>query len=181
LILWQHQAAQRLVLRQSTLTDLPLSVELRNAGVVSVVGAASERDALVRAFIYELATFHSPDDLRLVIGADPARPAHWEWAKWLPYTPPLSGSQGGPSLLAWDLDRLGDLLESEIESRRAEQVRRQAPARVSCWVLAPDAYTLPPVPGSAYLKVDAAAPRRFKVASASVPCTPRLRRRPGLP
>src|ERR1700730_4851301 len=32
-----------------------------------------------------------------------------------------------------------------------------------------DAYTLPPTPGSAYLKTDAAAARRFRVASASVP------------
>jgi S-DNA-T family DNA segregation ATPase FtsK/SpoIIIE len=58
-------------------------------------------------------------------------------------------------------------LESHLSYRIALRVFSAAESRAVLSV--PDAYTLPPVPGSAYLKVDAAAPRRFKVASASVP------------
>jgi S-DNA-T family DNA segregation ATPase FtsK/SpoIIIE len=58
-------------------------------------------------------------------------------------------------------------LESHLSYRIALRVFSAGESRAVLGV--PDAYTLPPVPGSAYLKVDAGAPLRFKVASASTP------------
>jgi S-DNA-T family DNA segregation ATPase FtsK/SpoIIIE len=58
-------------------------------------------------------------------------------------------------------------LESHLSYRIALRVFSSGESRAVLGV--PDAYTLPPIPGSAYLKVDAAAPLRFKVASASAP------------
>jgi DNA segregation ATPase FtsK/SpoIIIE, S-DNA-T family len=60
-------------------------------------------------------------------------------------------------------------LESHLSYRIALRVFSAGESRAVLGV--PDAYTLPPVPGSAYLKVDAGAPVRFKVASASAPFT----------
>jgi DNA segregation ATPase FtsK/SpoIIIE, S-DNA-T family len=56
-------------------------------------------------------------------------------------------------------------LESHLSYRIALRVFSAMESRAVLGV--PDAYMLPPVPGSAYLKLDAAAPRRFKVATAS--------------
>jgi DNA segregation ATPase FtsK/SpoIIIE-like protein len=63
-------------------------------------------------------------------------------------------------------------LESHLNYRIALRVFSAMESRAVLGV--PDAYTLPPVPGSAYLKVDAAAPMRFKVASASAPLAPEV-------
>jgi S-DNA-T family DNA segregation ATPase FtsK/SpoIIIE len=58
-------------------------------------------------------------------------------------------------------------LESHLSYRIALRVFNAIESRIVIGVT--DAYTLPSTPGSAYLKTDAAAARRFRVASASVP------------
>jgi S-DNA-T family DNA segregation ATPase FtsK/SpoIIIE len=58
-------------------------------------------------------------------------------------------------------------LESHLSYRIALRVFNAMESRIIIGVT--DAYTLPPTPGSAYLKTDAAAARRFRVASASLP------------
>ncbi|HZV51771.1 MAG TPA: type VII secretion protein EccCb [Candidatus Dormibacteraeota bacterium] len=61
-------------------------------------------------------------------------------------------------------------LESHLSYRIALRVFSATESRAVIGSV--DAYTLPPVPGSAYLKVDAAAPLRFRVASVSTPHAP---------
>jgi S-DNA-T family DNA segregation ATPase FtsK/SpoIIIE len=56
-------------------------------------------------------------------------------------------------------------LESHLSYRIALRVFNSIESRAVIGV--PDAYTLPSAPGSAYLKIDADAPRRFRVASVS--------------
>jgi DNA segregation ATPase FtsK/SpoIIIE, S-DNA-T family len=122
------QAAERLLSRQSTVADLPMCIQLRDAGVVSIVGPQPLRDSLARALVCQLATFQSPDDVRLVIAAGPDRRAAWQWLKWIPHTRLPSVDHDGPTLLALDVDQLRALLEGEVESRRTEQLRRHGPA-----------------------------------------------------
>jgi len=122
------QAAQRLLSRQSTVPDLPVCIQLHDAGIVSIVGPQPMRDSVARALICQLATFHSPDDVRLVIAAGPDRRAAWEWLKWIPHTRLPSAAHDGPRLVALDVDQLRALLEGEVESRRTEQLRRAGPA-----------------------------------------------------
>jgi S-DNA-T family DNA segregation ATPase FtsK/SpoIIIE len=61
-------------------------------------------------------------------------------------------------------------LESHLSYRVALRVFSAMESRAIIGVT--DAYTLPAAPGSAYLKVDPEAPRRFKVAAASTPHEP---------
>jgi S-DNA-T family DNA segregation ATPase FtsK/SpoIIIE len=61
-------------------------------------------------------------------------------------------------------------LESHLSYRIALRVFNSIESRTV--IGTPDAYLLPPVPGSAYLKIDAEAPRRFRVASVSTPHDP---------
>jgi S-DNA-T family DNA segregation ATPase FtsK/SpoIIIE len=73
------------------LRGVPVTVDLRQTGVLGVVGAGEPARALLRWLIVQLATLCSPDDLELVLlmsddGADIG------WARWLPHLDP------GPTL-----------------------------------------------------------------------------------
>jgi DNA segregation ATPase FtsK/SpoIIIE, S-DNA-T family len=77
--------ARRLVRRATRLPDAPVVVPLRRLGVVALTGPPDRTRALARAIVCELAAFHAPDDLRLLVASPPpARPA-WRWMEWLPH------------------------------------------------------------------------------------------------
>jgi DNA segregation ATPase FtsK/SpoIIIE, S-DNA-T family len=77
------------------LRGVPLTFDLRETGVLGVIGAGEPARALLRWLIVQLATLRSPDDLRLVLlTADDAREdgdsrgaenADLRWARWLPH------------------------------------------------------------------------------------------------
>jgi DNA segregation ATPase FtsK/SpoIIIE, S-DNA-T family len=69
------------------LRGVPVTVDLREAGVFGVIGAGEPARALLRWLVVQLATLRSPDDLRLVLltagddGPDPGI----AWTRWLPH------------------------------------------------------------------------------------------------
>jgi S-DNA-T family DNA segregation ATPase FtsK/SpoIIIE len=80
-------AAGRDVLRRhERVTGVPVTVDLREVGGVTVVGDDERSRALVCAIVGELATFHSPGDLGLEVDCDAERAGHWSWLDWLPHT-----------------------------------------------------------------------------------------------
>ena len=70
-----------------TCTAFPLTVDLRETGVLGVIGTGEQARALLRWLIVQLATLRSPDDLRLVLltAGDESRDAGLAWARWLPH------------------------------------------------------------------------------------------------
>lgn len=78
-------ALRRLLRRRSTVADVPVTVQLRGLGQLSVGSDPPEARALLRAMICELAVLHSPADLEVVAVLDARRAEHWEWLKWLPH------------------------------------------------------------------------------------------------
>ena len=78
-------ALRRFVATHQTVVDLPVAVALRSFRTVSVTGPREGRDALARALLAQLATWHSPDELRIAVLADPSRAPTWDWVKWLPH------------------------------------------------------------------------------------------------
>lgn len=107
-----------------TVHDVPVSVELRKAGVL---GIAAPREALLaaaRAIVVQTAVLHSPGDLGIVVvtGSDTAE--DWQWASWLPHTRPTSDGFACRRLIAVDGDqasaRMAELLRI-IDDRAAEQ------------------------------------------------------------
>jgi DNA segregation ATPase FtsK/SpoIIIE, S-DNA-T family len=78
-------ALRRFVVSQSTVPDLPIAVSLRAFGRVVLRGEREPALGLLRAMLGQLATFHAPADLRIVVAADPARRPDWDWVKWLPH------------------------------------------------------------------------------------------------
>jgi S-DNA-T family DNA segregation ATPase FtsK/SpoIIIE len=66
------------------LRDVPVTVDLRAAGVLALVGPESVISGSVRWLLAQLATLRSPDDLRLVIITASDEP-ELAWAQWLPH------------------------------------------------------------------------------------------------
>lgn len=64
--------------------DLPVTVALAGVGVLGLAGPDEPLLALARGLICQLATLHSPRDLRIVLLTSGHRAAQWAWARWLP-------------------------------------------------------------------------------------------------
>ncbi|MGH8895116.1 MAG: FHA domain-containing protein, partial [Actinomycetes bacterium] len=75
---------------QPDLVDVPVTVSLAAAGVVGLAGPRNQVLALARSVAAQLAGWHSPRHVSLVVlSADPGR--DWEWTRWLPHLRSTSG------------------------------------------------------------------------------------------
>ena len=121
--------ARRMVERQGSLPDMPVTVPLARTGVTSVVGNRAAARALVRALICQVATFHAPEDVRLAFCAGRRSRGWWDWAKWLPHAQhPEARDDAGPArLIAGTLTDLERLLGEDLGPRRAELRRATSP------------------------------------------------------
>jgi DNA segregation ATPase FtsK/SpoIIIE, S-DNA-T family len=104
--------------------DLPVAVALRAFGALSVSGERATTQALARAVIAQVATFHSPDDLKVGLCVAGDRRQAWEWLKWLPHaqaTPSADGrttdATGPARLVADNLETLAELLGADLGER----------------------------------------------------------------
>ncbi|WP_158888372.1 type VII secretion protein EccCa [Amycolatopsis anabasis] len=101
--------------------DLPVAISLRSFATVSLTGARRDQLDLVRAVLAQLATFHSPADLRIALCVAADRLPDWEWAKWLPHATAASATDAvGPRRLAApDAATLAGLLGPDLGERPA--------------------------------------------------------------
>jgi S-DNA-T family DNA segregation ATPase FtsK/SpoIIIE len=76
-------ALRRFLLEQEYIDDMPKAIWLQRFPGLSLVGDMDGVRALARAMLCQLAAFHSPADVQIVIVT--AAPSQWEWAKWLPH------------------------------------------------------------------------------------------------
>jgi DNA segregation ATPase FtsK/SpoIIIE, S-DNA-T family len=116
--------------RWEQVNDVPVTIDLRDARVVTVVGALEAGRALARSLVSQLAAFRAPDDLRVLASYEPPAAGDWEWIKWLPHArAEVRARQDAPDLLpppillASSEESLGRLLEGEI-GPRLEQLAR---------------------------------------------------------
>jgi S-DNA-T family DNA segregation ATPase FtsK/SpoIIIE len=112
-------ALRRFVHAHQTVTGVPVTVGLRNFTSVEYTGEPAARLGLLRATLGQLATFHSPDELRIALLTDEEGLEEWDWLKWLPHTahPQLEDEAGPLRLVATDHDALTALLGPEFEQR----------------------------------------------------------------
>ena len=112
-------ALRRFVHTYQTVTGVPVTVGLRNFTSVEFTGEPEPGLDLLRAMIGQLATFHSPDELRIALLTDEEGLAEWDWLKWLPHTahPRLEDEAGPLRLVATDHETLMNLLGPEFEQR----------------------------------------------------------------
>ncbi len=76
---------RRFIEAHQTVGDLPISVALRRFSKVLLRGDGDAIDAMVRSMLCQLATLHSPSEVRIVVCATDERQETWSWLKWLPH------------------------------------------------------------------------------------------------
>lgn len=76
-------ALTELIRRRSTVTGVPLTLNLTGLGQVTVTGPSDTVRALLRAMVCQLATAHSPHHVRIAVVGDAPTAGNWEWLKWL--------------------------------------------------------------------------------------------------
>lgn len=121
-----------------TTPDVPVTVDLRAAGVVGLAGTAGECRRTASWLVAQVAAMHSPADagLWLLSAADPGEQAPptsdgtgaWEWAKWLPHLRAEDG-RARPVRLAHDeaartamIGELGSILEQRREVEQEQRI-----------------------------------------------------------
>ncbi|WP_370462430.1 type VII secretion protein EccCa [Nocardiopsis sp. FR6] len=123
-------SADQLIELYAQVPEMPLVVPLREHGVVSIVGDRAAGRSLARALIAQMATFHSPHDLRIGVVRDNKLRSRWEWLKWLPHNT-FDDAKDGPMparFVAVNTVQIAELLADEVERRTIDlQRRRGAP------------------------------------------------------
>lgn len=123
-------AAEQLIELYAGVPEMPLLLPLREHGVVSIIGDREAARGLARSLIAQMATFHSPHDLRVGLVRDPKLQKHWEWLKWMPHNT-LQDAKDGPMparFVTGNSVQMAELISEEVESRTIDlQRRRGAP------------------------------------------------------
>ncbi|MFI6501412.1 type VII secretion protein EccCa [Nonomuraea typhae] len=112
-------ALRRFVRAHSTVAELPVAVALGSFARIKLRGDDASIRGLVRALVCQLATFHAPDDMRIMVCASPERMARWDWIKWLPHAlhPDEADAAGPVRLMTENLGELDRLLGGELKER----------------------------------------------------------------
>jgi S-DNA-T family DNA segregation ATPase FtsK/SpoIIIE len=112
-------ALRRFVRAHSTVQGLPIAVALHSFARIHLSGDPVAVRELVRAMVAQLATFHSPDEMRILVCAGPEWMAHWDWIKWLPHAlhPDRVDAAGQVRLMAEDMAELEGLVGDELKER----------------------------------------------------------------
>lgn len=118
---------QQLKERFSNVAELPCSISLPRVKSLGITGRRQDVAALSRALLCQIATLHSPEDVRL-LGIYPAsQRKDWDWLRDLPHTAPLKGWKRD-RLTAVGEDDANNLLNLMLEelSQRASKGTEQA-------------------------------------------------------
>jgi S-DNA-T family DNA segregation ATPase FtsK/SpoIIIE len=117
-------ALRHFIRTYATVPDLPVAISLRSFAYVDVSGDRNGVLGAIRALLAQLATFHSPDDLRIALCLAADRHGDWEWAKWLPHAHATPSRQEGSTdatgparLVADNLTTLAELLGADLGER----------------------------------------------------------------
>jgi S-DNA-T family DNA segregation ATPase FtsK/SpoIIIE len=112
-------ALRRFMRTHSTVPALPVAMALKSFARVFPTGDPEAVYGMVRAIIMQIATFHSPDDVRITVCASRERMAWWQWVKWLPHAlhPTEHDAAGQVRLITQSLSELETLLGEEVKER----------------------------------------------------------------
>ncbi|MEV4578805.1 type VII secretion protein EccCa [Nonomuraea jabiensis] len=112
-------ALRRFVRAHSTVSGLPVAVALNSFARIHLSGDPRAVRGLVRAVIAQLVTFHSPDDMRVLVCAGKEAMPHWDWVKWLPHAlhPEEMDAAGQVRLMGENLSHLDQLVGDELKER----------------------------------------------------------------
>ncbi len=105
-----------------TALDVPVTVPLRESGVLGIAGPAQTARALARWVVVQTAVLHSPHDLQIYLLTDASGRRGWDWVRWLPHAQP-SDPQYATALVGTDADtvarRVSELVAMVTARRKA--------------------------------------------------------------
>lgn len=105
------------------LGSVPAVVDLGEVGVLGIAGPRNRATAVTAGVVAQLAAWHSPQDLRIVMfTTDPAAERTWRWAAWLPHLTPLAPDSCITAVAAADDEAFGRRLAeltAVLDGRRA--------------------------------------------------------------
>ncbi|WP_121712984.1 type VII secretion protein EccCa [Streptomyces sp. E5N91] len=112
-------ALRRFIRAYSTVPGQPVAVYLRSWSRVLIRGDDAARRSLVRAMLAQLAVFHAPEEMWIVVCAADEHRGEWEWVKWLPHGQhPQEKDGAGPARMVTSaFNDLEDLLGAEFGER----------------------------------------------------------------
>ena len=112
-------ALRRFITTYSAIPDLPLAMAINGFSRIHVRGDHERVIGLVRAILAQLATLHSPDDVRIATCAGADCRSEWEWLKWLPHAlhPERVDALGPVRLVAPTITALEAMLEDLLGNR----------------------------------------------------------------
>ncbi len=90
----------------ATLTDVPLAISLKKAGVLGVAGTPARTRPLAKWLLAQVAVLQSPRDVQLVLITARQNGAEWGWTAWLPHLAPVFG-QDSRSTIGNDAETIG--------------------------------------------------------------------------
>ena len=76
-------ALRKFLLEQEYIDDMAKVIWLQRFAGVSFVGDMDRARSLLRSMVCQLAAFHSPADLQILVVS--GAPSAWDWTKWLPH------------------------------------------------------------------------------------------------
>ncbi|ORW12126.1 secretion protein EccC [Mycobacterium kyorinense] len=116
-------ALRRFLQAQQTIRDVPVALDLRTLGAMTVAGDETCARGLLRAMICQLAVMHSPARLMLVGAIDDRERAHWDWLKWLPHNQhPKTADDVGSARMVYPTLRAAEKAIAELQLEHAPQV-----------------------------------------------------------
>ena len=80
---------------------VPVTLAVRSVGVLGLAGPRGPLEALTRSVIGQLAGWHSPHDLHVVVLCAGSANSSWDWVQWLPHTD-AGGHADQPTLVSAD-------------------------------------------------------------------------------
>ncbi|WP_238006618.1 type VII secretion protein EccCa [Dactylosporangium sp. AC04546] len=112
-------ALRRFIRARQTVPDLPIAVSVRSFSRIVPGGDRAAVTDLVRSMLCQLATLHSPDDVKIAVVAAPERRGEWEWVKWLPHAQHdrQTDAAGAVRLMFDSMSDLEEVIEEQLHSR----------------------------------------------------------------
>lgn len=120
----------------STIPSIPLTLDVRKAGVIGLAGERPTAAGLARWLVLQAAILHSPGELVLMAALTPATAQEWSWLKWLPHLRPdrlglrAPGVVVGRSQAEGLLAEVGDLVRQRRAQARAQASSSPRPAQL---------------------------------------------------
>jgi len=111
--------------------DVPIVAPIAELGIMGIAGEAQRLQRTIRALIMQLATHHSPDELKLVLSVPEKDQRAWDWVRELPHAWNLDGSRcyvaSSPAEARRDLELIGEQLKQKYRDYPRD-TRRVPPA-----------------------------------------------------